>query len=253
MSIKTKSSGSWFTVLLVISALAIWAYDHKEAYLAQDAKSSGQPSAERPKTKPSSSKETPRPRKSGPNPPASTTSPQVEKMGGFEIYQNCVLMNVRGNDGDSFFIRLHDGREVQIRLYFVDTPESEFRTYADGDTNFDRIREQAEDLDHITSEQAVEIGKKGKDASLEILSKRPFTLYTRWDSPFVDGRFHAHIQVKIDGKTRWLHRVLIQRGLARIKTKGADLPDGTSADSEKQTLRDLEREAKRNKAGAWAL
>jgi endonuclease YncB( thermonuclease family) len=53
--------------------------------------------------------------------------------------------------------------------------------------------------------------------------------------------------------TRWLHRLLIQKGLARLKTKGADLPDGTAAEKERETLRKLERDAKSNKAGAWAL
>ncbi|RYD78408.1 MAG: hypothetical protein EOP84_14295, partial [Verrucomicrobiaceae bacterium] len=186
-------------------------------------------------------------------PVPSSTAPAPNRTGRYEIYQNCTLVNARNNDGDSFLVRLHDGREAEFRLYFVDTPESDFKTYADGDTNHDRIREQADDLDHVTPEQAVEIGKRGKAFSLELLARRPFTLYTEWDSPFRDHRYHAHIQVKQDGKTRWLHRLLIQKGLARIKTKGADLPDGTSARSESETLRKLERDAKSNKAGAWAL
>lgn len=237
MSIKTRSGG-WFSVLLIIAALGIWAYDHMAAFENRD--SAGLPTTRR----------TPPP-VTGPL-PGTPANPQ-QQQGRFEIYQNCTLITARNNDGDSFLVRLHDGREVEFRLYFVDTPESDFKTYSDGDTNHDRIREQASDLDHLTPEQAVEIGKRGKSFSLELLAKRPFTIYTEWDSPFRDNRYHAHIQVKVDGKTRWLHRLLVQKGLARIKTRGADLPDGTGMQKEKETLRKLERDAKRNKAGAWAL
>ncbi len=236
MSRKTKSNG-WFTLLLIIAALGIWGYDRMN---------------ELGKTTPSSSS-----RQAPASPPVRTTpapgSPAPARAGLYETYQNCTLVNARNNDGDSFLVRLHDGREAEIRLYFVDTPESDFKTYADGDTNHDRIREQARDLDHVTPEQAVEIGKRGKEFSLELLAKRPFTIYTMWDSPFRDHRYHAHIQVRVDGKPRWLHRLLIQKGLARIKTKGADLPDGTAAEKERETLRKLERDAKSNKAGAWAF
>lgn len=234
MNRKTRSNG-WFTLLLIIAALGIWAYDH----MKELDKTTG-----------------PLPPVAAPapgRPPAAPSATAPPRAGRYEIYQNCTLVNARNNDGDSFLIRLHDGREEEFRLYFVDTPESDFKTYADGDTNHDRIREQAGDLDRLTPEQAVEIGKRGKAFSLELLAKRPFTLYTEWDSPFRDHRYHAHIQVRIDGKTRWLHRLLVQKGLARMKTKGSDLPDGTSAQSEKETLRKLEREAKSNKAGAWAL
>lgn len=239
---KTRKNG-WFTLLILIAALSVWAYERMEDVEKQAAtRPHGAPPSSQPGRTPSRA----------PSVPPSTT-PARPGSGRFEIYQNCVLLSARNNDGDSFLIRLHDGREEEFRLYFVDTPESGFKTYADGDTNHDRIRDQARDLDHLTAEQAVEIGKRGKEFSLDLLAGRPFTLYTDWDSPFRDHRYHAHIQVRVDGKTRWLHRLLVQKGLARIKTKGADLPDGTSAERERETLRKLERDAKSNKAGAWAL
>lgn len=241
MNRSTPKNG-WFTLLLLIAAIGIWAYDR----MKELDKSAGNPP---PRSAPAPSPGRPSTAPAGPALPA----PAAPKSGHYEIYQNCTLVTARNNDGDSFLIRLHDGREAEFRLYFVDTPESDFKTYADGDTNHDRIREQARDLDHLTAEQAVEIGKRGKTFSLELLASRPFTLYTEWDSPFRDHRYHAHIQVKVDGKTRWLHRLLVQKGLARLKTKGADLPDGTSAEKERETLRKLERDAKSNKAGAWAL
>ncbi len=125
--------------------------------------------------------------------------------------------------------------------------------YAGGHTNHERIRQQAADMGGITSQQAVDIGKKSKSLTLGLLGSAPVTIFTTWDSPFNDGRYHAFIRVKDGGRVRWLHEVLVERGLARIKTKPADLPDGTSTTRQLNHLRDLERQAKRNGAGAWGL
>ena len=122
-----------------------------------------------------------------------------------------------------------------------------------GDTNHERIRQQAAELGGITSEQAVEIGRKGKAFTLGLLGGGPFTIFTRWDSPFRDKRYHAFVQVEEAGRPRWLHELLVELGLARIKTKGADLPDGTPAARQKEELRELEKAAKRNGAGVWSL
>ena len=242
MSIRAKSGNSWLTVLLLIAAIAIWAYDQKKAL-------------DRP-TKPTTSrteKSTPPPKEKPSTAPSSGTSKGLEKIGGYEVYRNCTLVEARNNDGDSFMVRLPTGKQAEFRLYFVDTPESAFKSYAGGETNHERIRQQAAELGGITPEQAVEIGKKGKAFTLALLANRPFTIFTEWDSPYNDNRFHAHIEVQQDGKTRWLHQLLVERGLVRMKTKPADLPDGTSATKEKENLRNLEREAKRKETGVWGL
>ena len=231
MDPRPKTHSSWLTLLLLIAAIAIWAYDQKKA-LDLPAK---------PKVS--------HPGKS-PTPPRSASS---EKPGRYEIYQGCTLVEARNNDGDSFTVRLSNGKQAEFRLYFVDTPESAFKSYGGGETNHERIRQQAADLGGITPEQAVEIGKKGKAFTLALLASKPFTLWTEWDSPYHDNRFHAHIEVMIDGKTRWLHQLLVERGLVRLITKPADLPDGTSAAKEKENLRNLEREAKRKEIGVWGL
>jgi endonuclease YncB( thermonuclease family) len=150
-------------------------------------------------------------------------------------------------------LELPDGRQAEFRLYFVDTPESAFKSYRGGESNHQRINEQAAHFNGITAEQAVEIGKQGKQFTLSLLASRPFDVYTRWDSPFHDERFHAFIAVQQDGKTRWLEELLVERGLVRIHTKPADLPDGTPAATQKSRLHELERSAKRNQSGAWGL
>ena len=184
---------------------------------------------------------------------AEESATQLEKIGGYEVYRNCTLAEARNNDGDSFVVRLPSGKQAIFRLYFVDTPESAFRSYAGGETNHQRIADQAAEMGHITPEQAVEIGKVGKHFTLELLASRPFTLYTRWDSPFHDDRYHAHLEVQQDRKTRWIDELLIERGLARLKTKPADLPDGTPAAKHLAHLRDLERAAKQARRGVWSF
>lgn len=211
MSIAARRSGNrggrqpWWIALLVIAAVVLWALEQREPERRDD--------------------------RAGTSPPAAG-----ERSGNYEVYRGCTLAEARGNDGDSFLVRLPDGRKEIFRLYFVDTPESAFRDYANGETNHERIREQAAEMGGITPEQAVEIGKKAKEFTLRLLAERPFTIYTAWDSPFHDHRYHAHVEVLDGGKPAWLHRLLMERGLARLKTKPADLPDGTSAAAEKKRL-----------------
>lgn len=177
----------------------------------------------------------------------------AERRGGYEVYQGCTLVVARNNDGDSFMVRLPDGRQRELRLYFVDAPESAFKRYAGGDSNHARIREQAAALGGITPEQAVAIGKRAKDFTLGLLGAGPFTVFTVWDSPFGDGRYHAFIEVGQAGRRRWLHELLVERGLARLKTKPAELPDGTPAERQRRRLRELESAARRSGEGAWGL
>ena len=230
MDPQPKKKASWWALLLVAAAVVLWAVDQKKAL-------------DHPAKPTSSHTET----------SATPPSKKVEKTGRYEAYQGCTLVEARNNDGDSFTVRLPTDKQAEFRLYFVDTPESAFKSYAGGETNHERIRQQAADLGGITPEQAVEIGKKGKLFTLSLLASKPFTLWTEWDSPYHDNRFHAHIEVMVDGKPRWLHQVLVERGLVRLITKPADLPDGTPAAKEKENLRSSEREAKRQGTGVWGL
>lgn len=229
MIAKTKPRNSWFTVLLIIAAVAIWAYNQSQTPAPVERRA-------------------PRPR-----PSAEEPAKPLGKTGAYEIYRNSTLAEARNNDGDSFMVKLPDGRQAEFRLYFVDTPESAFKSYAGGDTNHPHIREQAADLGGITGEQAVEIGKQAKAFTLGLLGRRPFDIHTRWDSPFNDNRFHAFVEVNQDGKPRWLHEILVEKGYARIHTKGADLPDGTSSAKHKARLKELESVAKRAQTGVWGL
>lgn len=233
MIANPKPRNSWLSLLLIIAAVGIWGYNQLQSPALPSRKS------------PSSSES------KKPDFPAPTKKP--ETAGPYELHRNCTLAEARNNDGDSFMVNLPHGKKAEFRLYFVDTPESAFKSYAGGDTNHPRIRQQAAEMGGITPEQAVEIGKEGKAFTLALLASKPFDIYTRWDSPYDDNRFHAFVKVEYDGKARWLEELLVERGLARIKTKPADLPDGTPASKQLQHLKDLERNAKRSAVGVWRL
>jgi endonuclease YncB( thermonuclease family) len=181
------------------------------------------------------------------------TSPRPSRTGGYESFHGCTLAPDRSNDGDSFRVKLPDGSTEIIRLYFVDAPESAFKSYGGGENNHRRIAQQAADMGGISPQQAVAIGKKAKAFTLGALGKSAFTIHTAWDSPFNDERYHAFVELTAEGKPRFLHELLIEKGLARIHTRGAPLPDGTSARKQEDRLMKLQSIAKANESGAWGL
>ena len=71
----------------------------------------------------------------------------------WQTLEACRLVEHWANDGDSFKVHWNDG-ELTVRLYFADTPESDYRF-------MDRTRAQAAYFG-ITEEQAVEVGKQAK-------------------------------------------------------------------------------------------
>jgi len=235
---KPRPRNSWLTVLLIIGAITVWGYN--QFHTLTPAARESQPAAHTDRQAPGS-------------PLTKSESKILAKVGGYEVYRGCTLSQARNNDGDSFMVQLPDGKKAEFRLYFVDTPESAFKSYPGGDNNHERIGQQAAEMGGITPQQAVEMGQKGKHFTLDLLASQPFDIYTRWDSPFNDNRFHAFVEVRQGGKSRWLDELLVERGLARIKTKPADLPDGTPAAKQLAHLKDLERAAKRSEAGVWGL
>ena len=238
MITPSKPRNRWLTILLIVAAVALWIYGQTSPTSSTSkARSTAKSSAS-----------------SGKSDSAATKAPKnTEKTGDYETYRNCTLVKARNNDGDSFMLRLPDGRQAEFRLYFVDTPESAFKSYRGGETNRQRIAEQAADMGGITPEQAVEIGQKAKHFTLELLARQPFTIYTEWDSPFHDERFHAHVEVSSEGKSRWLDELLVELGYVRIHTKPAPMPDGTPAATHKNFLKQLERTAKKAERGVWGI
>lgn len=223
---RTRFTPGRLVLLVLIAAVSWYLRDHQRQEKRRDPSRWEVPADPQPK----------------PAPPTKTT-------GSYETFSGCRFEEHRQNDGDSFRVKLPDGRVEQFRLYFVDCPESQFRSYRGGATNHERIREQAQDFG-ISAEEAVEIGSRAKERVQELLGRGSFALHTRWDDPFGDQRYHAFI-LPADGK--WLDESLVREGLARIHTKGADLPDGTSAKAHQGKLRKIEEEARKARRGAWGI
>lgn len=238
MSRKRSKSKSFLSILILCVAVGLWIYDaYNQGGLRKSLEGNSTPT----QTEARDSQ------------PSASTPTETPTTGRYEVFRNCTLVSNRGNDGDSFLVKLPNGRTEIVRLYFVDTPESAFKSYGGGRNNHDRIAQQAADMGRITSHQVVNIGKKAKEFALTHLAKNPFTIHTQWDSPFNDKRYHAFVVLDYNRQSRFLHELLVEKGYARIHTKGGELPDGTSERKQEDHLLDLQRSAQSNKSGAWAF
>ncbi len=162
-------------------------------------------------------------------------------QGNFEILSGCRLTDDRNNDGDSFVV-VHDGNALTLRLYFVDAPEKRRHQY-----NGERIGHQARYFG-VSPDRAIEVGVAAKEVALGMLEHEPFTVFTLWEEVYDSGRYYAFVRFPDGG---YLSERLVNRGLARIYTKGEDLPDGRSMGAFKSHLQGLEAQAKAAGAGAW--
>jgi len=139
----------------------------------------------------------------------------------FTRYDGCTYIPEEWNDADSFHVRMPDGKEQVLRLYFVDALESE--------NSFpERVAEQAAYFG-ITSEDALKLGKEASAFTQKLLSAKPFTAQTRWRVALGRSklpRFYAMITTA-EGKD--LDELLVSAGLARIYGTRTPLPGGGRA------------------------
>lgn len=173
--------------------------------------------------------------------PAKAASTRLRN--GFERLEGAVLVDDRNNDGDSFKLQ-HGNEVIEFRLYFVDAPEKRLHQY-----NGKRIEEQAAYFDGLSQEQILEIGLKAKRFAEEWLGAGEFTVFTQNEAVYDSERQYAMVRFESDGE--WLSEKLVREGLARIHTKGTDLPDGQTRSAFTNHLRNLETEAKRAERGGW--
>jgi len=169
---------------------------------------------------------------------ASAKSPPHAKP--FERFDGCVLEPDKWTDGDSFRVRLPDGRLTTFRLYFVDTTESRSRGK--------RSDEQAAYFG-FTRAEAVKLGKVAKAFTAAQLSQ-PFTIQTRWRPVFGPTRYYAFV-FTADGED--LAELLVRNGLARIYGTRTPAPDGRDSRQYRARLMALERQAKSEGRGGWRL
>ena len=166
---------------------------------------------------------------------------QAAVSGKWEKFENCVLSDGY-MDGDSFHVRANN-KDIIIRLYFVDCPETnkEFE---------DRNSDQATYFG-ISDTQVVPLGLKGEKFTKKELSGKKFTVWTRWEDARGSSqqqRFYGIVQIGKDD----LGELLVANGLARVYGGSTVLPNGNSIDAQFERLRQLERRAKAKRLGGWA-
>jgi endonuclease YncB( thermonuclease family) len=194
----------------------------------------------------------PEPAPDKPIKPAPASSSKPSKVGVYDRFTDARLVDRDGNDGDSFMVKA-GGREFELRLYFVDAPESYLSDrYADQRR---RVDEQARDLGGITAAEAVEVGQRAKAFTKQQLANRTFTIYTYWEQVYDGDRYYGFVELP-DGSD--LATRLVAEGLGRVHTKGpgskekpVPTPKGKTFFQARDGLEELEREAREEKRGAW--
>ena len=156
-----------------------------------------------------------------------------------EEINECVLAPDPQNDGDSFLVRLPDGRNATFRLYFVDAAEE----HLSGKRATRQVR-----YFRITPGRLALLGKQARVFTERSLAQ-PFTVFTRWQSNFDEGRYFAFVQTA-DGKD--LAELLVRSGLAIPRGERATTPYGRGVSVQVGRLRELERLAQRDCVGGWA-
>lgn len=173
-------------------------------------------------------------------------SSEDEKRGKYFVLKNCVYVpDTKYNDGDSFKVKTEDGRIVEVRCYFVDTAESKDKPYAD---HRKRVTDQGRYFGDLGYKEALKLGREAKKYAERSLSGKKLTVYTIWEEVYTSGRYYAFVEVP--GMGLW-HEDLVKKGLARIHTKGADLPNGTRWKAQKERLKNFEKKARASGQGGW--
>ena len=149
------------------------------------------------------------------------------------------------NDGDSFIVQAGE-RQLHLRLYFVDCPETVVVTDADAK----RVREQAGHFGLTNVAEVIEYGLQAK-AFTENQLARPFTVYTAYADAMGRSSSKRYYAFVVTAAGKDLATELVAHGLARAYGSRRAAPDGTAAVTMANRLRALEAQAKAQRVGAW--
>ncbi len=163
-----------------------------------------------------------------------------------EELKPCSFVTSDWADGDSFLVKLPDGKEKVFRLYYVDCIEQSISDESDAR----RLREQSRYFGVSDVKISAEHGKNAARFTAEQLSK-PFTIHTSFaEARGRSGkpRFYAFVTTS-DGRD--LGQRLVENGLARTVGIGRETPTGTPRDEWDAFLKDLELGAALRGIGIW--
>ena len=176
---------------------------------------------------------------------------------GLTRYPNSEYIESKWNDGDSFSVRLTDGRTITARLYEVDAIE----THINNTTDARRLRAQRRYFG-ISSfggtpdesiEKAVELGEIATAFTQDALSGKPFTIYTSHADArggANNKRIYTFIETS-EGKS--LAAELVRNGLARAYGVYRQSPQGLHHEEVRERFKDLELRAAGSRRGIWAF
>ena len=162
-------------------------------------------------------------------------------------FENCSLAEVVWADGDSFPVKLPNGKEIVLRLYYVDCNEVAAAT----ETDQRRVRDQSSYFGIDDHQVTLEFGRRAADEVKKLLAK-PFTVQTAFATApgrSAKPRTYGFITLS-DGRD--LGEVLVGEGLARSYGVRRNTPDGFNTDAAEAKMDDLELGAAIARRGMWS-
>ena len=162
-------------------------------------------------------------------------------------FENCRYAEAGWADGDSFPVKLPDGQEIVLRLYYVDCNEVAAAT----ETDQRRVRDQSSYFGIDDHQVTLGFGRSAAERVAELLAK-PFTVHTAFASApgrSAKPRTYGFVTLS-DGRD--LGEVLVGEGLARSYGVRRNTPDRLNAEAAEEKMDDLELGAAIARRGIWA-
>jgi endonuclease YncB( thermonuclease family) len=172
--------------------------------------------------------------------PRQSIGERVGDEKGWDMLTDCKLLRKGANDGDSFHV-MAKGKERIFRLYYVDAAETSLSFP-------ERVADQAKYF-NLDERDTLRLGEEAKKFTDRVLSKGSFTVVTKWEDARGNSRLPREYAFVVTDQGD-LDELLMAEGLVRLYGMRIDGPFGSKKYNE---LKDLERDAKREKAGAWGL
>ena len=162
-------------------------------------------------------------------------------------FEGCRLVEAEWADGDSFPVKLPDGKEIVLRLYYVDCNEVAAAT----ETDQRRVRDQSSYFGIDDHQITLESGRLAAEKTKTLLAE-PFTVHTSFASApgrSAKPRTYGFVTLS-DGRD--LGEVLVGEGLARSYGVRRNTPDRLNAEAAEEKMDDLELGAAIARRGIWS-